>query len=132
MTKSTKKSRKSISVAGLTYRRLQFYCREHGKKISAHVEELIEDKFDALGIPNKEKYNLVLWDCTFGKQDKLVAAHDEKEAMFYAGRVMGCRPELVTAKVSPKQPDKSLVPGVLPPDEVRDISIQNCPIACTR
>jgi len=47
----TKQTRRSVSVKGLTYQRLQDYCESQGKPVSGFLEELV---FERLGKPTEE------------------------------------------------------------------------------
>jgi len=46
-----KQTRRSISVKGITYKRLKAYCDAHKKSVSGYLEEIIADKLDAVGPP---------------------------------------------------------------------------------
>jgi len=46
-------TRRSISIKGLTYQRLQKYCDEHDKTMSGYLEELLAEKLDQLGVPEE-------------------------------------------------------------------------------
>lgn len=46
-----RQSRRSISVAGLTYQRAYDYCRSKGRSVSGFLEELIKERLDAEGAP---------------------------------------------------------------------------------
>lgn len=46
-----RQTRRSISVKGITYRRLKEYCDANGKSVSGYLEEIIGEKMDAAGVP---------------------------------------------------------------------------------
>jgi hypothetical protein len=48
-----KQTRRAISVKGLTYQRMQKYCREKGMSVAGFVEELVAEKLAELGVPEE-------------------------------------------------------------------------------
>lgn len=48
---ATRKTRRSISVKGITYQRLRDYCDATGASVSGYLEEIIAEKLDAAGVP---------------------------------------------------------------------------------
>ncbi len=52
-----RQTRRSISVKGLTYQRLQDYCNTQGKAVSGHLEEIIKAALDAVG----RRINSLTW-----------------------------------------------------------------------
>jgi len=46
-------TRRSISIKGLTYQRLQKYCEAHDKTMSGYLEEILAEKLDQLGVPEE-------------------------------------------------------------------------------
>lgn len=52
------KSRRSMSVKGLTYQRLKDYCDAKGTSVSSYMEEIIAEKLDAAGCPIPTKLRL--------------------------------------------------------------------------
>lgn len=49
------RSRRSISVKGITYQRVKNHCQDQGKSISGYLEEIIKEKLDEAGVPVPEK-----------------------------------------------------------------------------
>jgi hypothetical protein len=45
------RTRRSISIKGLSYQRLKDHCDAQGKSISGYVEELLEEKLDDANVP---------------------------------------------------------------------------------
>jgi hypothetical protein len=45
------KTRRSISVKGLTYQRLDGYCKAEGRSVSGYLEEILAEKLTAAGVP---------------------------------------------------------------------------------
>lgn len=43
--------RRTISVKGLTHQRLQDFCEGAGLSVSGYLEQIIEEKLDAHGVP---------------------------------------------------------------------------------
>lgn len=114
--------RRSISVKGITYRRFGILCKQQDVAMSAHLEELITGKLDRLGVPRSdvEETPVTLWECSHGESQRLVAARDKDEAAGFAANVLGCQKKVVrTEKVEREYDQSKLIPGVLPPDEVR-------------
>ena len=48
-----RQTRRSISLKGLTYQRLQKWCARQGTSMSGTLENIIAEKMDALGIPEE-------------------------------------------------------------------------------
>ena len=48
-----RQTRRSVSMKGLTYQRVRKYCDAHGVSISKFVEDLINERLDALGVPQE-------------------------------------------------------------------------------
>jgi len=46
-----KQTRRSISVKGITYKRLKNYCEAQGVSISGYLEEILADKLDEAKVP---------------------------------------------------------------------------------
>lgn len=113
--------RKSISVKGITYRRFQVLCRDEGHSMSGHLEELITEKLDSLGVAKHHRPGpVVLWECSHNGHQRFVAARNEDEAAGFAANVLGCHKQsVVSVKVDSEYDQSKLIPGVLPPDEVR-------------
>ena len=51
----TSKTRRSISLKGITYQRLQDYCEAQGESVSGLVEEIANERLDELGVPVPEE-----------------------------------------------------------------------------
>ncbi len=48
------KTRRSISVNGITYQRLKNYCRENRRSVSGFLDEVMNAKLDEEGAPVPE------------------------------------------------------------------------------
>lgn len=46
-----KRTRRSISIRGLTYQRLKGYCATQGKSMSGYLEGVLAEKLDAANVP---------------------------------------------------------------------------------
>lgn len=44
-------TRRSISVRGTTYERIQTHCANSGRSVSSFIEEIVAERLDALGVP---------------------------------------------------------------------------------
>lgn len=49
-----KKTRRSISIKGITYQRLKNYCNAQDCSMSGYLEEIIAENLDAAGVPIPE------------------------------------------------------------------------------
>ena len=115
-----KTSRKSISVKGITYRRLKEFCAELGVAIARYCNDLLNERLDELGFRRFDEAPLVLWECSKGGMDYLVAARTDSEAASYVSNVLGGKTEgIEVGRVERDYDQKSLIPGILVPDEQR-------------
>lgn len=46
-------TRRTISLKGLTYQRLQKYCKARGYSMSGYLEMVVSEKLDAAGVPEE-------------------------------------------------------------------------------
>jgi hypothetical protein len=54
MPTTKRQTRRAISIKGLTYQRLQRFCKEHGHSVSGYLEVIITDKMDELDVPEEK------------------------------------------------------------------------------
>lgn len=116
---------KSISVRGITYRRFRDLCQKKGVSMRSYLEQLLTERLDREGVePNVEKTapKLELWECNLGPKTRYIAATSTAEANRFLSRKLGMdEGSFKLVKVERDFDETILVPGVLPPDEEREV-----------
>lgn len=117
--KKPRKSRKSVSVKGLTYFRLRKWCRERNRAVASTVEGWIMER-----LRQAKPKTVEMFQVTYGDQTIYVLARNLDQAMKQASRNLGELPSSLSIVSIPFQRDRVSFAhlGILTPAEFQQFS----------